>query len=655
MTNVLAPVIESIVEIQSLPFDVYQQTIHKSRYARWDEEKQRREDWNETVARYFDWFANHLEKNHNYIIDQDLRTSLERSMVNLEIQPSMRTLMTAGPALESCPLANYNCAALPMDSPRSFSEHMYVLMSGAGSGFSVERRFVDKLPEVPSDLHDTDTTIVVADSRKGWAVALNQFINILYAGNVPKWDVSKVRPEGSRLKTFGGYSSGPGVLEELFEHIIAIFKGALNRRLTPREAFSICTFIAQVVVVGGVRRSATIALFDKDDNEMRTVKSGQWWLKNPHYAMANISAVFEHKPDSLEFMDFWRDLMASGSGEPGFKNRYAAWKSFDEIGRNYRNEKGEKISILSNPCQEIELLPYQFCNLSAVCIRPKDTLKTLKKKIEAATILGTWQATISNFDYLRKIWVENTKEETLLGVCLSGVMDHPILSKVSNESAKWLNEMRDLVWQVNKDWSTKLGINPSASVTALKPAGNSSELMNTSSGIHPRYSPYYIRTIRQSAGDPVTRFLKDSNIPWEISKQNPRDIVFSFPIKSPDTAICIKDITAIQQLEHWLHVKKNYATHTISATIYVGKDDWMKVGAWVYENFDELTGLAFLPFDDHTYSQAPFQPIDKAEYEEALTKMPKSLDWHNLKDYEKEDNTKVSQEYTCLSKEGCMV
>jgi ribonucleoside-diphosphate reductase alpha chain len=633
---------------------LYQEVIHKSRYARWIQSTQQRENWAETIGRYFDWFTDHLEKNNNYKLDSKLRKSLETAMINLEIQPSMRTLMTAGPALDSCLLANFNCAALPIDSSRSFSEHMFVLMSGAGSGFSVERRFVDKLPEVPSELYPTETIIVVSDSRKGWAIGYNQFLNVLYAGSIPKWDMSRVRPEGSRLKTFGGYSSGPGVLEELFEHTIEIFKNAQGRRLTPREAFSLCTYIAQVVVVGGVRRSATIALFDKDDNEMRQIKSGSWWLKNPHYAMANISAVFEHKPESLEFMDFWRDLMASGSGEPGFKNRYAAWKSFEEIGRATRNEKGERISILSNPCMEIELRPYQFCNLSAICIRPTDTLETLKNKIEMATILGTWQATISDFDYLRKIWIENTKEEALLGVCLSGVMDHPILSKVTEESAAWLKEMRDLVWKINKAWAKLLNINPSASVTSLKPAGNSSELMNTSSGIHPRYSPYYIRTIRQSSGDPMTKFLQDEGIPWEVSKQNHRDIVFSFPIKSPDTSICIKDITAIQQLEHWLHIKKNYATHTISCTIYIGKDDWMEVGAWVYRHFDDLTGLSFLPFDDHTYEQAPFQPITKEEFEELDAKIPKEIDWNKLKNYESEDTTRVSQEYTC-SAAGCTI
>lgn len=631
---------------------LYSTVIHKSRYARWDDKNNRREDWDETVSRYFNWFSTHLEKNHKYKLPKELRKSLEVSMINMEIQPSMRTLMTAGKALDSCAVANYNCAAVPIDSVRSFSEHMFVLMSSAGSGFSVEKRFVNKLPEVPSELHPTETTVVVADSRKGWAVALNQFLTLIYSGNIPRVDVSKVRPEGSRLKTFGGYSSGPGVLLQLFDHITKIFLNARNRRLTTIEVFSVCTFIAQIVVVGGVRRAATIALFDKDDNEMRQAKSGKWWIKNPHFAMANISAVFEHKPDAIEFMNFWRDLVVSGSGEPGFKNRDAAWRSFEKIGRKFRDDKGEKIPILSNPCQEIELLPNQFCNLTAGCIRPGDTLEKIKEKLRYATILGTWQSTISDFDFLRKIWKENTEEERLLGVCLSGVMDHPVLSKVTEESGRWLREMRDLVWEVNKEWAEILGINPSASVTSLKPAGNSSELMNTSSGIHPRPYPYYIRRIRQSASDPVTEFLKDAGIPWEVSKQNPRDIVFSFPTKSPEGAICIKDITPIQQLEHWLHVKKNFATHTISCTIYVPNDDWIKVGAWVYEHFDDLTGLAFFP-ESHTYEQAPQEEITEEVYNELCSEMPASLEWDNLVHYENNDTTKVSQEFACVSQMGC--
>lgn len=628
---------------------LYQQVVHRSRYARWAEDTEARENWGQTVERYIAFFQEYLKEHYDFTMSDSISSTLGGAIESLDVMPSMRTLMTAGTALKSAHVANYNCAYLPVDHLRSFSEHMFVLMCGAGSGFSVERRNIAKLPEVPEQLHETDTVVVVSDSRKGWCVAYNQFLNLLFAGNIPKWDVSKVRPEGTRLKTFGGYSSGPAVLEELFRHTIKVIRNAQGRKLKPVEVFSIMTFIAQIVVVGGVRRSATICLFDKDDVEMRRAKSGAWWTENPHYAMANVSAVFESRPDPLEFMDIWRDLIASGSGEPGIFNRYAVWEHLEKHGRQTRYENGERIPFGVNPCCEIILRPYQFCNLTGTAIRPDDTLESLKKKHTSATILGTFQSTISDFDYLRKVWKEQVDEERLLGVCLAGIMDHPVLSQVNDESARWLDELRTLSWEVNARWAKKIGIKPTASPTAIKPAGNSGELYDVASGIHPRYAPYYIRTIRQSGGDPVTQFLKDNGIPWEVSKQNARDVVFSFPIKSPDTAICAKDLTAIEQLNHWLHFKNHYATHTISATIYVRKQEWVQVGAWVFDHFNDITGLSFLPYDDHTYEQAPYQPISKEKYEELSALMPQSLDWELLKHYETTDNTRVSQEFACSS------
>jgi ribonucleotide reductase alpha subunit len=903
-----------------------------------------------------------------------------------------------------------NCSYLVVDSVRSFSEHMYVLMCGSGSGFSVEKRFTNKLPEVPEELHHSDTTIVVSDSRKGWCAAYNQFLNLLYAGNIPKWDVSRLRPEGARLKTFGGYSSGPKVLEDLFEFTIKTFQGAKGRKFRPIEVFSLYCFIAQIVIVGGVRRAATICLFDPDDMEMRRAKTGAWYNKNAHFAMANISAVFETKPQSLEFLDFWRDLIASYSGEPGILNRKALWEDAERIGRKVKEENGNKIPFGVNPCSlpaeqyiltsngyrqisdllsspsqvlvggkayeatqfyqtgvkevhdvrtiegytfagtanheyqlvddswvkledlkqgdkikvhnhrdykldpvnqedydkgwllgevvgdgghnptkyhtytafweqdkeslapaaynltrehfsvdspiprsgmcpskdgpyrcfssgltsfaseyitpkekevlpslmkqstsfirgfiagyfdadgsvqgdlnkgisvrlgsisytrlqavqqmlvqfgvystiyknradsgmrplpngkggtalypckenhelvisrdsvdhfysfvgfrghkqkqlqellsnryrgaykskfyttvestalrgiepvydarvdtvecfdcngvyahnsEISLRPYEFCNLTGVVVRPEDTMDTLLDKIEVATILGTWQATISDFDYLRKIWTDNVREERLLGVCLSGIMDHPILSQITEESAEWFRVLRDYSWKINAEHAELLGIPKSASVTAIKPAGNSSQLYDTASGIHPRYAPYYIRTIRQSNGDPLTAFLKANGIPHEVSVQNPRDTVFSFPMAAPEGAITANQRTAIEQLDHWLHVKKNFTTHTVSCTIYVRENEWVEVGAWVYHNFDEITGLSFLPYDDHTYQQAPYQPITKEEYLEALSKMPAEIDWTLLAHFEKGvDTTSVSQEFACTSG-GC--
>lgn len=628
---------------------LYQQVLHKTRYARWREEDSRRETWDETVARYVDFFEEHIKERCGVNVSQTVLKDVYDSILGLDVMPSMRTLMTAGDALRSAEVANYNCAYLAVDSVRSFSEHMYILMCGAGSGFSVERRFVDKLPEIPEELHTSDTTIIFSDSRKGWCVGFNQFLNLLYSGSIPKWDTSKLREEGTRLKTFGGYASGPKPLVELLEHVIKIFKGAQGRKLKPIEVFSIMCYVAQIVVVGGVRRSATIALFDKDDTEMRRAKTGDWHSRNKHYAMANISAVFESKPDDLEFLDFWRDLIASYSGEPGMLNRRALWDQAEAIGRKSRYDNGERIPFGVNPCSEIQLPPNSFCNLSGVAIRPGDTLEVLKEKVKIATIIGTWQATVTEFDYLRKVWKNNVDEERLLGVCLAGIMDHDVLSKQTEESARWYQELRDLAWEVNKTWAKKLGINSTASITAIKPAGNSGELYDVASGIHPRYAPYYLRTVRQSNGDPTTQFLKDCGIPNEVSVQNARDTIFSFPIKSPDNAVCAKDLTAIQQLEHWLHVKRNYTTHTISATVYVRSGEWMEVGAWVYEHFDDITGLSFLPYDDHVYAQAPYQPCTKEVFEKSDEEMPKEIDWSLLKNYEQTDSTTVSQEFACVN------
>ncbi len=639
----------------SKPMSLYQQVIHMSRYARYNEESGRRETWDETCERLVDFFAGYTKDHCDYELDEKTRKDLFQSVHAMDVMPSMRALMTAGKPLETVQVANYNCTYLTCDSVRSFSEHMYCLMCGSGVGFSVESRFTNKLPEVPEELLVADTVITVTDSRKGWCAAYNQFLTLLFAGNIPSWDVSKLRPEGSRLKTFGGYSSGPQVLVDLFNHTIKVFKNAQGRRLKPIEVFSIMTFIAQIVVVGGVRRSATIAVFDKNDYEMRNAKSGTWWIENAHFAMANISAIFETKPDVSEFLEFWSSLIKSGAGEPGMINRAAFWQSCEAIGRKTRDDNGERIAMGPNPCSEIILRPFQMCNLSGIAIRPTDTLATLKAKVRMATILGTIQSAITDFEYLRKIWRKNVEEERLLGVCLAGVMDHPILSKVTEQSGEWLRALRDLVWETNKEWAAKLGIPASTSVTAIKPAGNSGELYAVGNGIHPRYAPYYVRTIREAAMGPICRFLKDQGVPWEVSKQNPRDVVFSFPQKSPDDAICVDQLTAVEQLKHWLHVKKNWATHTVSCSVYVKGTDWLQVANWVYANFDDVTGLSFFPYDDHTYEQAPMQRIDKDAYIDLTNQMPATLDYDMLKEYESGDNTRTSQELACSGAEGCAI
>ena len=642
-----------------MSMSLYQQTIAKTRYARWMESKSRRENWDETSARYFDFFADYLAEKHGYSIKG--REKLEKAVVALDVMPSMRAVMTAGPALKAVQAANYNCSFLPLDSIRALSEMMYILMSGGGVGFSVERKCTTILPVVPDILEQVDDTIVVHDSREGWCKAYNKLVSLLFGGNIPKWDTSKVRPAGSRLKTFGGYASGPEPLVDLFKHTIKIFNQAKGRRLEPIEMFSLATYVAQIVVVGGVRRSATICLFDLDDLAMMNAKGinsnmyicdaqGKWHPgPNAHYAMANISPVFESKPDMKTFFSFWQALMNGGAGEPGIFNRDAFRRNAAAVGRANHYLNGDPIQWGANPCCEIQLRPYQMCNLTGVAIRPDDTLEDLKRKVEQATILGTWQACVSDFSYLRKVWQSNVEEERLLGVCLSGFYDHPILSTTSEESARWLNELRDLTWAVNKKIAKDIGIPASTCVTSVKPAGNSGELYDTASGIHARFAPYYVRRIRQSKTDPMTNFLIDNGVPGEQSVQSDRDMVLSFPQKAPEGATVFRgQQSALEQLDHWLHVKKNWATHTVSCTIDIRDHEWMDVGAWVYKNFDEVTGLSFLPFDDNIYKQAPYEAVTKDQYDSLVKAMPESIDWSLFEHYDKTDITATGQEFTCV-------
>lgn len=630
---------------------LYGQVIHKTRYARWNEVAGRREDFSETVDRYLNYFNTYLLKTRNYRVPYALNDELRAAMINLDIMPSMRALMTAGIALDSAPVAAYNCAYLPVDSIHAFSETAYVLMCGTGVGFSVEHENVNKLPDVPLEIVRGGETIVVPDSREGWCESIYALITALYAGQDRPTDTSLVRPAGSPLKTFGGFSSGPEPLDELFNHIRAIFYAARGTKLTPLDAFSIQCYIAQSIVVGGVRRSATICLFDPWDTQMLYAKSGAWYddPARKHFAMANVSAVFEDDPDFDQVEKLWGALRTAGSGEPGIFNRAAAWRKCEEIGRRIRDEDGKLIKFGLNPCGEIILRPYQFCNLSGFCIRSSDTREDLKDKARLAAILGTWQSCIDEFPFLREIWSKNTKEERLLGVCPSGFMDHGVTQNTTHVSAYWLRSMRDAAIAANANYAHAIGIERSKSVTSVKPAGNSGQLYYVASGIHPWYSPYYIRTIRQSRNEPITAFLQANGIPNEVSVQNERDIVFSFPIKAPDGARCADDITALQQLEHCRMVRRHYSTHTVSCTIYVRPDEWDDVGDWVMEHFDDIVGISFLPYSDHTYQQAVYTPISESEYSEALEAMPKEIDWDLLVHFEKVDNTTVSHEFACVA------
>jgi ribonucleoside-diphosphate reductase alpha chain len=582
---------------------------------------------------------NHLDKNYNYTVTKALKEKMTSQIMNLGVMPSMRALMTAGPALDRCHVGGYNCSYIPVDSPRSFDECMYILMCGTGVGFSVERENVDKLPIVNEHFEDSTTIITVGDSRPGWAKALRELIAMLYVGQVPTWDVSQVRPAGARLKTFGGRASGPAPLVELFHFCIQKFKGAKGRRLFPIECHDIMCKIGEVVVVGGVRRSALISLSNLGDDQMRHAKSGQWWENEGQRALANNSVAFKGKPEMGTFMREWTSLYESKSGERGIFNRQAAKVKALENGRRDADHY-----FGCNPCSEIILRPYQFCNLTEVVCRATDDLVSLKEKVRIATILGTFQSTLTNFKYLRKVWKDNTEEERLLGVSLTGILDTNIWTE------EILTILRDVAVETNKKMAKDLGISQSTAITCVKPSGTVSQLVDSASGIHARHNDYYIRTVRGDNKDPITQFMKDSGIPSEPDVMKPDSTtVFSFPMKSPSGAVTRTEMSAIEQLEYWLMFQRHWCEHKPSVTVSVKEDEWMRVGAWVYDNFDEVSGISFLPFSDHTYAQAPYQDIDEVKYYALSHEMPESIDWSKLADYEKEDTTSGGRELACTA------
>ena len=550
--------------------------------------------------------------------------------------------MTAGPALERDNTAGYNCSYLPVDDPKSFDEAMFILLCGTGVGFSVERQFVQKLPEVP-ELFVSDTTIVVKDSKEGWAKAFRQLLALLWAGEIPKWDVSQVRPAGARLKTFGGRASGPAPLVELFNFSVQTFKNAQGRRLTSMECHDLMCFIGQIVVVGGVRRSAMISLSNLSDDRMRHAKSGQWWETAAHRALANNSVSYTEKPDIETFMREWLSLVESKSGERGVFNREASKKQAAKYGR--RDPEHE---FGTNPCSEIILRPYQFCNLTEVVVRATDTYDSLARKVKLATILGTIQSSFTNFPYLRKVWQRNTEEERLVGVSLTGIMDNPLMTMKNKGLESTLAKLREVAVETNAEWAERLKINASVSITCVKPSGTVSQLVDSASGIHARHSPYYIRTVRGDNKDPLTQFMIDQGIPNEPCVfKGDTTTVFSFPVMSPNRAVTRNDMTAIEQLEMWLTYQRYWCEHKPSVTISVRDDEWLTVGAFVYEHFDEMSGVSFLPHSDHTYQQAPYQDCTRDEYKALLKSMPKQINWDALSEYEQEDNTVAMQTMAC--------
>jgi ribonucleoside-diphosphate reductase alpha chain len=627
----------------------YNTFIAKSRYSRYLDDKGRREHWNETVARYFDFTEKHLAEKQNYTLTKELRSELEQAVVALDVVPSMRAVMTAGPALERQNVAAFNCSYLPIDDPKAFDEAMYILLCGTGVGFSVEQQYVSKLPEVPSQLFDSKTTIVVSDSKEGWAKSLRQLLALLYAGEIPKFDVSRVRPAGARLRTFGGRASGPGPLEELYKFCITKFKGAIGRRLSSLECHDILCKIGEVVVVGGVRRSAMISLSDLSDDKMAHAKAGNWWDGQGQRALANNSATYSETPSIGQFIREWSSIYESHSGERGIFNREASQKQAAKNGR-----RDATYAFGTNPCSEIILRPYQFCNLSSCIIRSDDDIDSISRKIRLATILGTFQASLTDFPYLRKVWQKNTEEEALLGVSMTGICDNTLLNNPDDEGLPArLEALRDLAVSTNAFYADAIGINQSVAVTAIKPEGTVSQLCSTASGIHPQHSKYYIRRVRADNKDPLTQFMIQAGFVAEPCVMKPESTtVFSFPVAVADGALLREDLTAIEHLRLWLIFQRHYCEHKPSVTISVLENEWMDVGAWTFKHFDEVTGVSFLPMDGGTYKQAPYEECDEETYNKLKSLVPESVDWENFKEYD--DNVEGAQMLSCTAG-GCSI
>ena len=625
--------------------DSYRNFIHVSRYARWLEDKNRRETWVETVDRYVNFMKDYLVENFEYDSKNKIFAEVREAILNHRIMPSMRALMTAGPALERDHIAAYNCSFIAVDSLRAFDEAMYILMNGTGVGFSVEQKYIDQLPVVAEQLYPTGTTIVVEDSKLGWAKSYKELIALLYQGQIPNWDMSKVRASGARLKTFGGRASGPQPLDSLFRFTVDTFKKSAGRRLKPIEAHDIMCKIGEIVVVGGVRRSALISLSNLDDFEMAKAKSGNWWESEPQRALANNSAVYNAKPNTAQFLREWRNLYESKSGERGIYNMDSVRKHID------RFERRDSSKVMgTNPCGEILLRPNEFCNLTEVVVDANDTEEDLLEKVRLATILGTWQSTLTNFKYIRKSWKDNCEEERLLGVSLTGIFGNKLTATNNEKLATLLKKLRILSVETNMKEADKLKINHSASITCVKPSGTVSQLTGVSSGIHPWYAKHYLRSVRADNKDPLTQFLKDMGVPSEPDVMKPEHTtVFYFPIKAPKNAVVTKDLSAIDHLEIWKTYRENWTEHNPSVTVNVHEDEWIRVGAWVYDNFDSVGGISFLPATEHTYRQAPYQEITEKEYDEWVEKMPKIIPWQRLNEYEVEDTTTGTQELSCVA------
>lgn len=628
--------------------DPYQNYIALSRYARWKDEEGRRENWSETVDRFFDHMLDHLKSEYQYIPEVKLVHDLKEAVLHLDIVPSMRAIMTAGPALSRSGIAAYNCSYLPLKDRYAFSELLYILMNGTGVGYSVESKYVDQLPAVPAIGLRAIRTIKVEDSKEGWAKSFDELLRYLWAGYDVDWDLSLVRPEGARLKTFGGRASGPGPLDDLFSFTRNMFRQARGRKFRPIEVHDIACKVASVIVSGGVRRSAMISLSDLDDTEMANAKSGEWWVDHSHRALANNSAVYRDGMTREEFDQEWTSLVASGSGERGIFNRDAALRQAAKWGR-----RSDDVEYGTNPCSEIILKPFGFCNLSEVIVNAEDDLRTLTKKVMLATVLGTWQSTITNFPYLRDEWRKNAEEERLLGVSLTGVFGNKMMVDNTRELESILNALRESARIANHRESSSIGIPESASITCVKPSGTVSQLGGVSSGLHPWHSEYYIRSIRESKTNPIGKLMKEYDVPFENDLMNSTNDVFYFPRKAPQDARTRESISAIEHLEIWLAYQRHYCEHKPSVTISVKEDEWDAVGQWVWDHLDEISGVSFLPYSEHTYQQAPYQECTQEEYSDAMSDFP-DVYWGDLSFYEMQDETTGSQELAC-SANGCEI
>ena len=612
--------------------DAYQQYIHKSRYARYLPQEERRETWKETITRYIRYWGDKLT-------DEE-RVEIFQAIHKLEVMPSMRALMTAGPALDRDNMAGFNCSYIAIDSPRSFDEMMYVLMCGTGVGYSVEDQYISKLPEIAEEFHATDTVIHVPDSKVGWAKSYRELVSLLYSGQVPEWDTSRVRPAGSSLKTFGGRASGAEPLIDLFRFTVRTFKEAAGRKLTSLECHDLCCKIAQIVVVGGVRRSALISLSDLSDDALRQAKHGAWYNTESQRGLANNSACYTSKPSFEQFLDEWRSLYESKSGERGIFSRAASQKQAERNGRRDSNR-----DFGTNPCSEIILRKSQVCNLSEVVVRPEDTAESLRRKVRIATILGTLQATLTDFRYLRNIWKTNTEEESLLGVSLTGILDNPLLTLENEDLDLLLEDLRDVSIATNKEWAERLGIPQSTAITCVKPSGTVSQLVDSASGIHGRYAPYYIRRVRADMRDPLCKVLEDAGVPCEMDNFSPSTKVFSFPKQAPEGAVFASEQSGMEQLELWAKYQEHWCEHKPSITVYYRDSEFLEIGNWVYNNFDSISGISFLPYDEHSYAQAPYEQITEEEYNEMVKDFPTEFDW-NLN--EEDDFTEGSQTLACV-------